>query len=108
MQAINNVVANLRLTHTQTTYSYNNVPTINNADVVEAVADSRDDDTRAGLTIAKESGGVPVDTHSVRFYKCVCMRVYNMQRRRGRVCDGPRAVYNATKRALLRLPTRAA
>lgn len=36
------------------------------------------------------------------------MRVYNMQRRGGRVCDGPRAVYTTRKRALLRLPTRAA
>lgn len=83
---------------------------LNSADVAVAVADSRDDDTRAGLTIAKESGGVRVDTHthSVRFYKCMYMRVYNMQRRGGRVCDGPRAVYTATKQALLRLPTRAA
>jgi len=37
---------------------------LNSAGVVVAVADSRDDDTRAGLTIAEESGGVHVDTHT--------------------------------------------
>jgi hypothetical protein len=72
---------------------------LNSAGVVVAVADSRDDDTRAGFTIAEESGGVCVDTHThihiglgyICVYVCVCIQYAE----EGRACLGwpTRSIY---------------